>query len=95
MTGREPTGAPSAPANDEAAQQSAFMSALATEHFALQAAASTTVSEAAGRAALYLPVLSSSLVAGGAHPSRRKGSPCSRPRSFPPWWCWGYLPRRG
>jgi hypothetical protein len=58
MTGHES-------AEEEAGQQSAFMSALVTEHFALQAAASTTVSEATGRAALYLSVLSSSLVAMG------------------------------
>ena len=65
MTGHGPADAPSAPAGAEAGQQSAFMSALVTEHFVLQAAASTTVSEAAGRAALYLSVLSSSLVAMG------------------------------
>ena len=41
------------------------MTALVTEHFALQSAASTTVSEAAGRAALYMSALSSSLVAMG------------------------------
>jgi hypothetical protein len=42
-----------------------FMSALVTEHFVLQSAASTTVSEASGRASLYLSMLSSSLVAMG------------------------------
>ncbi|MFF0134611.1 hypothetical protein ACFYTG_55160 [Streptomyces mirabilis] len=42
-----------------------FMSALVTEHFVLQSAASTTVSEATGRASLYLSGLSSSLVAMG------------------------------
>jgi hypothetical protein len=42
-----------------------FMTALVTEHFALQSAASTTVSEAAGRATLYMAALSSSLVAMG------------------------------
>jgi hypothetical protein len=41
------------------------MSALVTEHFVLQSAASTTVGEASGRAALYLSTLSSSLVAMG------------------------------
>ena len=50
---------------DEQARESAFMSALVTEHFVLQSAASTTVSEANGRAALYLSTLSSSLVAMG------------------------------
>ena len=32
----------------------AFMSALVTEHFVLQSARSTTVSEAVGRSAVYL-----------------------------------------
>lgn len=50
---------------DEQARESAFMSALVTEHFALQSAASTTVSEAASRASLYLLSLSSTLVAIG------------------------------
>ncbi len=50
---------------DEQARDSAFMSALVTEHFALQSAASTTVSEAASRASLYLLSLSSALVAMG------------------------------
>jgi hypothetical protein len=39
------------------------MSALVTEHYVLQAAASATVSEAAARASLYVYSLSSSLVA--------------------------------
>jgi len=43
----------------------AFMSALVTEHFVLQSARSTTVSEAVGRSAVYLTVVSSSLVAFG------------------------------
>lgn len=43
----------------------AFLSALVTEHFVLQSAASTTVSEASGRASLYLSAVSSSLVAMG------------------------------
>jgi hypothetical protein len=46
-------------------RHSAFMSALVTEHYVLQAAASTTVSEAAARASLYVYTLSSSLVAMG------------------------------
>jgi hypothetical protein len=46
-------------------RQQAFMSALVTEHFVLQSAASTTVSEAAARASLYMFSLSSALVAMG------------------------------
>ena len=41
------------------------MSALVTEHFVLQSARSTTVSEAVGRTAVYLTCVSSSLVAFG------------------------------
>jgi hypothetical protein len=41
------------------------MSALVTEHFVLQSARSTTVSEAVGRASVYLTCVSSSLVAFG------------------------------
>jgi hypothetical protein len=50
---------------DEQTRQTAFMSALVTEHFVLQSAASTTVSEAAARASLYVFSLSSALVAMG------------------------------
>jgi hypothetical protein len=50
---------------DEQARQTAFMSALVTEHFVLQSVASTTVSEAGSRASLYVLSLSSSLVAMG------------------------------
>src|SRR5256885_14575697 len=46
-------------------RQAAFMSALVTEHFVLQTAASSTVTEAAARASLYVFSLSSSLVAMG------------------------------
>jgi hypothetical protein len=46
-------------------RQAAFMSALTTEHFVLQTAASATVTEAAARASLYVFSLSSSLVAMG------------------------------
>lgn len=42
-----------------------FMTALTTEHFVLQTAASTTVTEASARATLYLMTLTSSLVAIG------------------------------
>jgi hypothetical protein len=43
----------------------ALISALTTEHFVLQTAASSTISEAAARSNLYVMVLSSSLVATG------------------------------
>lgn len=42
-----------------------FMSALVTEHFALQSAASSTISESGSRVAIYLSALSSGLVAIG------------------------------
>jgi hypothetical protein len=45
--------------------QAAFMTALTTEHFVLQTAASATVSETAARSSLYVLSLSSSLVAIG------------------------------
>jgi hypothetical protein len=50
---------------DEKERQSAFMSALVTEHFVLQTAASATITEAGSRASLYVFSLSSSLVAMG------------------------------
>lgn len=50
---------------DDKERQAAVMSALATEHFVLQSAASGTVSEAGSRASLYLLSLSSALVAMG------------------------------
>ena len=43
----------------------AFMSALVTEHFALQSVSSATISESGSRAAIYLASLSSGLVAIG------------------------------
>jgi hypothetical protein len=46
-------------------RETAFMSALTTEHFVLQTAASATVTEAASRTSLYVFSLSSSLVAMG------------------------------
>lgn len=46
-------------------KQAQFMSALVTEHFVLQSAASTTVSESSSRASLYMLALSSSLVGMG------------------------------
>jgi hypothetical protein len=42
-----------------------FMSALVTEHFALQSSASSTISESGSRVAIYLSALSSGLVAIG------------------------------
>src|SRR5215469_1158003 len=42
-----------------------FMSALVTEHFALQSAASSTISESGNRVAIYLSALSGGLVAIG------------------------------
>ena len=50
---------------DETARQSAFITALTTEHFVLQTAANSTTSEAGTRASLYIWSLSSSLVAMG------------------------------
>jgi hypothetical protein len=47
------------------AERSVFMTALTTEHFVLQTAASTTVTEASARASIYLMTLTSSLVAIG------------------------------
>jgi hypothetical protein len=46
-------------------RHSALMSALTTEHFVLQTAASSTISEAAARSSLYVLSLSSALVAMG------------------------------
>ena len=50
---------------DQQAREQAFMSALVTEHFVQQSAASATISESSSRASLYLLSLSSSLVALG------------------------------
>jgi hypothetical protein len=50
---------------DDKEGRSAFLSALTTEHFVLQTAASATVSESASRASIYILALSSSLVAMG------------------------------
>jgi hypothetical protein len=48
------------------------MSALVTEHFALQSISSATISESGSRAALYLSALSSGLVAIGFSSSSRR-----------------------
>jgi hypothetical protein len=50
---------------DEAGQKTAFLTALTTEHFVLQTAASSTISESSARSSLYVLSLSSSLVAIG------------------------------
>lgn len=50
---------------DEKARQSAFMSALVTEHFVLQTASNGIVAEMTARASLYVLSLSSALVAMG------------------------------
>jgi hypothetical protein len=49
----------------EARNQQAVLTALTTEHFTLQGARSTTVSESTGRSSLYLTAVSSALVALG------------------------------
>jgi hypothetical protein len=51
--------------SNEKDTDAAFMSALITEHFVLQSAASTTVSESGSRASLFMVTLSSSLIALG------------------------------
>jgi hypothetical protein len=50
---------------DDDARRSALLTALTTEHFVLQTAASSTISEAAARSSLYVFALSSSVVAMG------------------------------
>ena len=56
-------------------ERSTFMTALTTEHFVLQTAASTTVTEASARASLYLMTLTSSLVAIGFTAGTRAFAP--------------------
>ena len=58
-------------ATTDAPESPAFMSALVTEHFALQSVSSSTISESGSRAALYLAALSSGLVAIGFASSSR------------------------
>jgi hypothetical protein len=60
---------------DQQAKEQAFVSALATEHFVLQSAASATISESSSRASLYLLSLSSSLVALGFATQSRQAFP--------------------
>jgi hypothetical protein len=50
---------------DDKERHGALMTALTTEHFVLQTAASSTISEAAARSSLYMFSLSSSLIAIG------------------------------
>lgn len=50
---------------DENQEHAALHSAMTTEHFVLQSAISSTISEAAARSTLYVMALSSSLVASG------------------------------
>ena len=50
---------------DEQSEQTAWLSALTTEHFVLQTANNSTYSEASARSTLYVMALSSSLVAMG------------------------------
>lgn len=50
---------------DEKERNSALVSAITTEHFVMQTAISTTISEGASRASIYVFSLSSSLVAMG------------------------------
>jgi ABC-type cobalamin transport system permease subunit len=47
---------------DEQAREQASVSALATEHFVLQAARSAIVSEQIGRAGIYMGAVSSALI---------------------------------
>lgn len=65
MVGSAPRESADTPVDDHPQPGQAFMSALVTEHFVLQSARSATVSEAVGRAAVYLTCVSSSLVAFG------------------------------
>jgi uncharacterized membrane protein len=50
---------------NETADQAALLSALTTEHFVLQTAYTSTITEAAARSTLYVMALSSSLIAMG------------------------------
>jgi hypothetical protein len=50
---------------NESVDQAALLSALTTEHFVLQTAYTSTVTEAAARSTLYVMALSSSLIAMG------------------------------
>lgn len=82
---------------DEKEQKSAFLSALVTEHSVLQTAANGAVSEATGRASLFLGANASmvafinsivagagvTLLAGNLLPGGQMG-PASRTQNLPP-----------
>jgi len=72
---------------DEKERRSAFLSALTTEHFVLQTAASATVSESAARASIYILALSSTLVAMGFASQSREAFGPFIVRSCPPCSC--------
>jgi hypothetical protein len=59
------TPAPPDPSEPPADHADALLTALTTDHFVLQSAASTTVTESVGRSSLYVAALSTSLVAIG------------------------------
>jgi hypothetical protein len=59
---------------EQQAREQAFITALVTEHFALQSARSATIGEANGRAAIYLSAVSAPWSPSG-----------SWPRSSPAW----------
>lgn len=59
------TSNPDGPVERDELDRGAVMSALVTEHFVLQSAASSTISESGSRASIYLAALSSGLVAVG------------------------------
>jgi hypothetical protein len=50
---------------DDDGRQAALLSAMTTEHFVLQTAATSTITESSGRSTLYVMALSSALVATG------------------------------
>jgi hypothetical protein len=68
---------------DQQAREQAFMSALVTEHFAQQSAASSTIAESSSRASLYLLSLSSSLVALGFATQAKQAFPYFAAGIFP------------
>jgi hypothetical protein len=63
----DPTSRPGnrSPSMDQQAREQAFMNALATEHFVLQAARSAIVGEQVGRGSIYLGAVSTTLIALG------------------------------
>ena len=61
---------------DDKERRLAVASALATEHFVLQTAMSTTVTEGGSRASIYIFALSSSLSGAGVFPRSRPKPSC-------------------